>query len=476
MWCALNGNKAVSGTMSNNNNNPETWRALNNGSMGELIRNLSILIHDEPVVQMAIRILTSHCLGGGGIQLRYGGSTPPSPNFQRYLDKYFYPFCREAIVLYLAVGFVPYRIRLNERGSKIPEVLPLGTFTWHVGRGNQDSAATPWSSLGRPPPSDDAEEEGHENEKRCSDKPILKYIVNSAYCREEIRVFVFVNPQIMFSCTSPLSSLIQPYLTLSHKRDCTLRADAFNSMPSMVFEQQDKVLLNDVNNSGLALQNAKDMGGKLTFDHRNIGERQLMLQQLIHESKDISQLPRESISVVAPKNHTVHSLDKALTPQDIQKEELQFCRLVAMACGIPVSMLIQGGGVVGGGSSGSSSGAKDSWAENTEGSNRVLLDTCRCINRQLEQLLMDVHESIYGSEGHPSFKIPVVPVIPFEQLMLAYESQLLDDKYFSMIFETLWGFPLSEDAKKARAEKRKAEFVLPFLDRKDDKKTTSKKK
>jgi len=450
---------------------------MNNSSMGELVRNLSILIHDEPVVQMAIRVLTAHCLGGGGIQLRYGGTTVPSPNFQRYLDKYFYPFCKDAIVLYLAVGFVPYRIRKNEKGAKVPEALPLGTFTWHVGRGNQDTVATPWASIGKPPSSgaESQQEDSADNEGASgNNQPILKYIVNSAYCRDAIHVFNFVNPQILFSCTSPLASLIQPFLTLAHKRECTLRADAFNCTPSMVFEQQDKVLLNDVSNSGLAIQNPKDMDGKMSFDHKNIGERQLMLQQLVGDSKEMSCLPRETISVIAPKNHSVHGLDKALTPQDIQKDELQFSRLVAMACGIPVSMLVQGGGLVGG-SSGGSSGSKESWAENTEGSNRVLLDTCKNINKLLEQLLMEVHEMIYGSEGRPSFKIPVVPVIPFEQLMLAYESHLFDDKYVSMVFETLWGFPLSEDAKKARAEKRKAEFVLPFRDKKDDPKSSKKK-
>lgn len=432
---------------------------------------------------MAIRVLTAHSLGGGGIQLRYGGTTPPSPNFQRYLDKYFFPFCKDAIMLYLSVGFVPYRIRKNEKGANVPEALPLGTFTWHVGRGNQDCVATPWASVGKPKidsqdkkddqqPKDNHEDDSNTNSSN-NDQPILKYIVNSAYCRDKIYVFNFVNPQILFSCTSPLASLIQPYLTLCHKRECTLRADGFNCTPSMVFEQQDKVLLNDVSNSGLAIQNPKDMDGKLSFDHRNIGERQLMLQQLVSESKEMSGLPRETISVIAPKNHSVHSMDKALTPQDIQKDELQFSRLVAMACGIPVSMLVQGGGLVGGSSSGSS-GSKESWAENTEGSNRILLDTCKNLNKQLEQLLMEVHEKIYGSEGRPSFKIPVVPVIPFEQLILAYESQLFEDKYFSMIFETLWGMPLSEDAKKARAEKRKAEFVLPFRDKKDD--ASSKKK
>jgi hypothetical protein len=440
------------------------WRALNNSSLSELIRNLGTLLHDEPVVQMALRILTSHCLGGGGVQLKYGNLNP-SPNFQRYLNKYFHPFCKDAIVSYLAVGFVPYRIRKNEKGAKVPEVLPLGTYTWYVARSSQTTIGTPWNDIGKPPPSENVESES-------SDKPLLKYVVHSAYCKEDIQVYPFVNPQILFSCTSPLSSLIQPYMILCHKRDCTIRADGFNSQPSLVLEHQDKLLINDVSNSGMAIQNTKDMDNKSNFDYRTMGDRQNMIHTLIEESKCVSHLPRDSVSFVAPKNHSVHGLDKVLTPQDLLKDELQFNRLVGMACGIPISLLMQGCQSLGVGSGG---GSKEGWAENTEASNRVLLDTCKNINCHLEQLLQQIHGSIYGEDLMPTFCIPVIPVIPFEQLLLAYDNMLIDDKNLSMILQSCWGFSLSGDAMQARAEKRKAEYVLPFRDKKEDPKKTKKK-
>lgn len=434
------------------------WRALNNSSLSELIRNLATLIHDEPVVQMASRILISHCLGGGGIQMKYG-NLGPSPNFQKYLNKYFHPFCKDAIMSYLAVGFVPYRIRKNEKGAQVPEVLPLGTYTWHVTRSSQTTIGTPWNDIGKPPPSANEEGEGF-----SSDKPLLKYVVHSAYCKEAIQVYSFVNPQILFSCTSPFASLIQPYMILCHKRDCTIRADGFNCQPSLVLEHQDKLLINDISNSGMTIQNTKDLDGKNNFDYKNMGDRQNIIQSLIEESKHASHLPRDSVSFVAPKNHSVHGLDRVLTPQDLLKDELQFNRLVAMACGIPISLLMQGSQCLGAGTG----GGKDSWAENTEASNRVLLDTCRNINTHLERLLHEIHGSIYGDDVVPTFNIPVIPVIPFEQLLLAYDNMLIDDKNFSMILESCWGFSLCEEAMKARAEKRKAEYVLPFRDKKDD--------
>ncbi len=53
--------------------------------------------------------------------------------FQKHIDKYFLPFCSEAIRYFFVCGFVPWHVRrLPSTGDLIPEILPLGTFTWHV--------------------------------------------------------------------------------------------------------------------------------------------------------------------------------------------------------------------------------------------------------------------------------------------------------------------------------------------------------
>jgi hypothetical protein len=390
-------------------------------------------------------------LGNDGIKIKFG-HTPPTPNFQRHINKYFLSFCQDAIVSFLAVGFVPYRIRLNEKGAKIPEVLPLGTFTWHVGRGNKSQYATPWESIGKSPTSENETNKS----KTLDNRPILQYIVNSAYCDEEIFVYDFVKPQILFSCTSPFSALVQPYMFLCHRRECLLKADAFNCQPSMVFEHQEKVLINDVNETGLIIQNTKDMNGRNNTEYRNIGERQILMQNLVEESKGLSRLPQESITVVAPKNHSVHGLDKVVSPVEIQKDEINFYRMVAMACGLPLNMIIQGG---------DSTISTQHWAQNSEVSNRMLLDTCHDINIHLETLLGDVYSKIYGSDSKPSFVFQSLPIIPLEQFIQAHEMQLVDEQSLSSILKSTWGFPLSAEAKELRLLKRKAEFVLPFQDR-----------
>lgn len=54
-------------------------------------------------------------------------------DFQKHLEKYFLPFCIEAMRYFFICGFVPWHVRrLPSTGDLVPEILPLGTFTWHI--------------------------------------------------------------------------------------------------------------------------------------------------------------------------------------------------------------------------------------------------------------------------------------------------------------------------------------------------------
>ena len=431
-------------------------------NLGNLIRNMAYMIHDEPTVQMAIRTLQSHCLLGG-IQLRYCKNINPTPNFSMHLKRYFTPFCRDAIQSFLTVGFAPYRIRLNERGAKIPEILPFGTFSWQVARSNQGLSATPWGRIGDPPL---AIKKSSNNEETMDTQPLLRYEIHSSHCKEAIKVHSFTPPQSLFSCTSAISSLVNPYLQLCQKRDCTNRANMFNSQPSLIFEQQEKFNLDEIAQKGGGINGNKEARDSVRGTQATIDERQQLFHDVIEDARSRSRLPDEAVTLIAPKNHNVHSIDKVLSPQDMQHEELAFARLVGMAIGVPCSLILQGGGIVGGSSS--LGGSNQGWSEGTEACNRMLLDTCRYINSHLEILLLDIHKSIYCPHNNPSVTIPLTPTVPFEQLVIAHETQIVDDINISHVLDATWGFALGMESKAARAEKRKAEFDLPFRDKKEE--------
>jgi hypothetical protein len=429
----------------------QSWKAGNNGGCHEIIRDLASMINHEPSVQGAVRLMQAFSLVGG-IQLKYGGTTPPTPRFTQHLNRYFLPFCRDVIEAFLTVGFAPYRIRTNESGARIPELLPLGTYTWHVSR-NMGSIGQ-WGS----DPS---------KAKDPSRTPFLCYEISSMYCQDPIHVHVFVPPQAFFLCSSPLASLLKCYDHLLNKRECAYRADRFNSQPSVVMEHHTNLPMNAMTKSSVPFQQMEVLGQ----DSQTAGMSAVAMS-MMHDTMDTMQqrtnLPAESVTVVAPTDYAVHSLDHVLSPQEMLREELSFTRQVAISCGIPCAMLLQGGGSIG--ASATSASNTNAWAEGIEGSNRLFLDTCRNINAHLEDMLYDIYRHIYGvNHGHaPVFKLPLVPTIPFDQLMIAHKMQLVDDACFSRMLEATWGVGLCKEARSVREQEQKAEYVLPFRDKKPE--------
>ena len=87
----------------------------------------------QAAVKQAICLLQQHCLSGG-LTVRFGNDRGPTEHFKQHIQRVFVPFCREAIQSFLVVGFVPYRVRKLRDGCNVPEVLPLGTYSWSVTR------------------------------------------------------------------------------------------------------------------------------------------------------------------------------------------------------------------------------------------------------------------------------------------------------------------------------------------------------
>ena len=433
------------------------------GSSGDVSYQLARMLLDEPSVRQGIRVLQAQCLCGG-LMLHFGAERiPATPSFMQHIEHYYMEFCRCAIESFMTVGFAPYRIRRMRGGVRVPEILPLGAFSWHVSRHGSGMAMAPWVTLrdGRMPyvPPEKKEEQDDEQE----DGPLMRYDVMSAYCKEPVRVYAFVPPHPLFMCASPLVSVLPAYFALSSKRECVERADVFNSQPSIVLEQQDRTQINKAAQQGAPFH---EQAAGLSGEKRAMGGRQMLHFELLEEFRAKSKLPLDSVALIAPTNHSVHSLDRVSTPMDVATAELAFSRRVASALGLPDAMLLQGATAVGAKSS--AMGGAPSWSECAESSNRQLLDTCRHINRHLELLLMEVYEEIYGSSTQhpPIFRLVTVPTFSLDQIMTVWNAKLVDDGAFSSMLEASWGAPLGANAIAARVEQRKAEFELPFRDRK----------
>lgn len=102
----------------------------------------------DPVMQHCLKTMQGLCLSQGihiGNKSDSGDfydktrdksqekNVKATEEFQNHLEKYFLPFCAEAIRYFFICGFVPWHVRrLKSTGDLVPEIIPLGTFTWHI--------------------------------------------------------------------------------------------------------------------------------------------------------------------------------------------------------------------------------------------------------------------------------------------------------------------------------------------------------
>lgn len=430
----------------------------------DYVRIITKMIYDEPSVMGTVSMLQSICLRQG-IIMRWG-TTPPTPSFHAHIQKNFLPFCREAILSCLAVGFVPFRLRRegNNNNLVVPEVLPLGTYTWSVTRNEQRQLQTP-STKGKKRRADEA---WSPSLHIIANPPLLKYEVNCSYCEDEIHVFNYILPQATLTCFSPLSGLIYQYNNLLSLRELSMRAEVWNARPNIVLEEQEKTFINDVTNTGACITQQVHQQFTNGMEQNSRMIRQETLMDMMEVSKERCNIPQDSAVFVAPKNNTTKPMDKSEVPAELMKREMCFSRSVALALGIPGSFAGQGS------QAGTSSGGGGGWAESPEIYGRGMMEACLRLNRTLQDLLVFAYTLIYSEPSAelprpiPSFSIPLAPNIPYELLLPLFDAQVLDDKAYSYLFEACTGFPLGERAIAARDERHKAVNVMPFLERKED--------
>jgi hypothetical protein len=84
----------------------------------------------EPTMQACIKIVQSTCLAQG-MEVEIKGKKSTN-TFQSFVTRYYLPFAEEAIRHFYILGFVPWRLRKLSSGDCVPEVIPLGLFTWTI--------------------------------------------------------------------------------------------------------------------------------------------------------------------------------------------------------------------------------------------------------------------------------------------------------------------------------------------------------
>jgi len=191
-----------------------------------------------------------------------------------------------------------------------------GTYSWYIARDPVGVPTAWYSSMDVPFGTKPAVAVGEARKPPPpADKPILRYEVTSVYSTSHVSVYTFTQPQSLFTCSSQLSALIEPYIALCHKRACMRRADMYNSQLSAVFEKQHRGTAKDQADTGGGV--GTEESGKIIAMKEGLENYQKLQYEVLSSLKSFSNLPDDTVTIFAPTNYSVHSLDKVISPQVI---------------------------------------------------------------------------------------------------------------------------------------------------------------
>lgn len=119
--------------------NPRTQGQRNHSEI-DSFKVLMDLACNEPTIQQCLTLIDNICLcreldfniiekdKSSSKRARLG----PQGDFKRFINRHYIPFLKDAIRSMHTLGFVLWTTVKLESGDNVPEVVPMGTFTWRI--------------------------------------------------------------------------------------------------------------------------------------------------------------------------------------------------------------------------------------------------------------------------------------------------------------------------------------------------------
>ena len=180
------------------------------------------LVTHEPTVLQCFNIVESTCLSQG-LFCKIGGERC-GEGFQKFLNRHYIPFCRQAVRAMFTYGFVPWGIRQLESGDRIPEILCNGTFHWFTEVPSRDAKAIHQQRT-----------RGHVAYRVQITSPLdVKDEDIEIYAYTPPSLDVSVNSMLYATVPSPLSHVLIDYKNLRQAQIRRSHADAWNTTAKLI--------------------------------------------------------------------------------------------------------------------------------------------------------------------------------------------------------------------------------------------------
>jgi hypothetical protein len=391
-------------------NEMRRWRQ--NSRMQDVAESQWLLLEmvtSEPTLIQCFKVIEATCLSQG-VFCRVDG-TEVTDEFQRFIDDYYIPFCKTAILAMYTYGFVPWRLRRVGKGDMVPEVLPPGTFTWYTEVGPDEQEAHPMRYA---PVARGRKRKEHDVHDDDASRLVVYRVKPSAggVREEDVSVFITTPPSLdvagnssLFATVStPLSSLLTDYKNLREAQKRRSHADAWNTTARIVSTFKPSMRVEDNPSQYL-----------MDFVHENYYAPPAVGQSLFPPIQAHNVWQREHVMrrqfIEAPSNH--HPEVYAL-PRDhdvVQQQNLQPCEDmpfllekfrhdVSGLTGVPFEMI-----------AGRGAGGHET-VRKTMASGRIFSTNMHEVCRHLQSLLRRVYSTVYHT---PVEKVDFV-LVPMPRL------------------------------------------------------------
>ena len=383
------------------------------------------LLTSEPFMQECLQLIENMCLSRE-LDFTINGA-PPTAKFKAFVNRHYYQFLKNAIRQAHGLGFVVWCIRKLSSGEKIPEVLPLGTFSWTV------------------EPDDSGERSlRYKIQLNVKEVPII--------VTEWIQPTFKVNENSILHATvqTPLSHLIEEYRILRETVRRYHNADAWNTVARVIVSSEPKEFNHDASQKEVFetldfLKGAMDQKKKQTFSD---------VEQVFYDNPSNH---RELVYELPPHHH-IEPTPTLRPVVNIDFITQKFRRSVCGLLGIPMEMV-----------------ATDRSAQyesrGGRATSRMFQSKMSRMCMFLSDLLQEVHEKIYKEKTqYHLIALPRLEVQGIEDLKVLHEIGVLQPDHAIRLSEVLLGTTIKknkrpadaeeEGAKRPKGEKPKSEMMV----------------
>lgn len=388
------------------------------------------LMTSEPFLQECLQIIENTCLCRE-LEFTVGkGGEQPSEKFKTFINRHWYPFLKAAIKQQHGLGFVVWTIRKLPSGDKIPEVLPLGTFTWAV-------------------------------EPDKTGRASLKYRIQLGIEEVPFQVTEWVQPSFNVTENSllhatvqtPLAHLIEEYKILRETQKRHHHADAWNTTARIIVANDPK----EFNHSAQEKEVFETLGflkDVMSDSKRKIGAVTAVDEAFMARSTN----HHEAVYTLPPHHHLENA--PALKPTtDLESLYAKFRHNVCSLLGIPCELVA---------ADRASGGQKE--ARGGRATSRLFQTKMMRVCGFLSDLLEEVYRAIYKEDAKFNLlAMPRLEITGIEDLKTLHEIGVLQPEHTVDLSEVLLG----KMKKKPKTTMQQAQPSQGAKDKKKDSKDSA---